>query len=134
MIASSFGKGKAVIVGSFPGSAYHHFQNPANGAFFAGLAQWVGARRPVDVVSSNPEVLVEGRILEGAAGKILIGFNRGEKITRAAFSLPVSAGNPAARELETGRNAAFRRDGDRIVIEKELAPGGVWVVVFEPGR
>jgi hypothetical protein len=131
MVAASYGKGKAVIVGSFPGSAYHHFKNPANGKFFAGLADWVGVRAPVEVVSSDPEVLVEGRILEGTGYKILIGFNRGEKKTSVAFSLSAAVKNPVVREIETGQGVPFRRDGDKIVLEKELAPGGVWVVVIE---
>jgi len=131
MVASTFGKGNAVIVGSFPGSAYHHFKNPANGEFFAGLANWVGVRKPVEVESSDPGVLVEGRILEGSNYRILIGFNRGERKTPAAFTLPAFSKNPVARELESGRNVTFRRDGTGVVIEKELAPGDVWVVVLE---
>ena len=131
MVAAAFGKGQAVLVGSFPGSAYHHFKNPANGKFFAGLADWVGVRRPVDPISADPDVLIEGRILEGAGCKILIGFNRGERKTLAAFSLPAAAKKQAVRDIETGQSVPFRRDGDRIVLEKELAPGGVWVVVIE---
>lgn len=131
MVASSFGKGKAVIIGSFPGSAYHHFKNPANGKFFAGLADWVGVRKPVEVDSSDPEVLVEGRILEGSGYRLLIGFNRGERKTLAAFTVPALAKNPVVRELETGQSVTFRRDGAGVVLEKELAPGGVWVVVIE---
>ncbi|MHB8056048.1 MAG: beta-galactosidase trimerization domain-containing protein, partial [Candidatus Aminicenantales bacterium] len=131
MVASTFGKGKALIVGSFPGSAYHHFKNPANGAFFAGLADWVGVRKPVVIESSDPEDLIEGRILEGSGYRLLIGFNRGDRKTAAAFALPVFSKNPAVRELESGRNVTFRRDDDGVVIEKELAPGDVWVVVIE---
>jgi beta-galactosidase len=131
MVASTFGKGKAMIVGSFPGSAYHHFKNPANGEFFAGLADWIGVRKPVEVVSSDKEILVEGRILEGTGYRLLIGFNRGERKTSAAFTLPVFSKNPVVWELESRRNVAFRRDGDGVVIEKELAPGDVWVVVIK---
>lgn len=131
MVASSFGRGKAVLVGSFPGSAYHHFKNPANGKFFAGLADWAGVRKPVEVSIPDPDALVEGRILEGADFRILIAFNRGERKTKASFALPGFPKDPAVRDLESGKAEAFRRDGETVVVEKEMAPGGVWTVVFE---
>ena len=36
IVYAARGRGRAIIVGSFIGSAYHHFQNPNNGKFFAG--------------------------------------------------------------------------------------------------
>jgi len=133
LVASTFGKGKAVIVGSFPGAAYHHFKNPANGRFFAGLADWAGVRKPVEVDSSDSDIFVEGRILEGSNYRILIGFNRGERKTRATFTIPFLSKNPVVRELETGRNAAFRRTAAGIVLEDEIAPGEIRVVLIEAG-
>jgi beta-galactosidase len=131
IVAAPYGKGRAIIVGSFPGSAYHHFKNPANGKFFAGLADWVGARRAVEVEAAEAGALVEGRVLEGEGYKILFGFNRDETKTRAAFALPVPGTSPAARDLESGASVPFRREGDRVVFEREFAPRDVWVVVLE---
>jgi len=45
IVLAEHGKGRAMIVGSFVGSAYHHFQNPNNGKFLAGLADWLGIVR-----------------------------------------------------------------------------------------
>jgi len=131
VVAAPYGKGRAVIAGSFLGSAYHHFKNPANGKFYAGLADWVGAKRAVEVSSPDPEALLEGRVLEGPGYRILFGFNRGEKTARAAFALPAAGRTPVARYLETGASAPVRMSGDKAVVEKELSPREVWVVVLE---
>ena len=128
MVAAPFGKGRAVIVGSFPGSAYFHFKNPNNGKLFAGLADWLGVVRPVEVASSEPEVLVEGRALEGDAYRILIGFNRGEKRTTARFGVLLGGTAFEARELETGREVPFTVAKGRVVVERPLEPGEAWVV------
>ncbi len=130
MVAAPFGKGKAVIVGSFPGSAYFHFRNPANGRFFAGLADWLKIARPIEVASSDPEVLVEGRALEGHGYRVLFGFNRGEKRTTARFGVLMAGGTFEARELETEKAVAFVREGGRVVVERALEPGEAWVVLI----
>ena len=129
MVAAPFGKGRAVIVGSFPGSAYFHFKNPNNGKFFAGLADWLKIARPVEVASSEPEVLVEGRALEAEGYKILFGFNRGEKRTTARFGVLMAGGRFAARELETDKAVPFVRENGRVVVERVLEPGEAWVVL-----
>lgn len=128
VVFAPYGKGRAVIAGSFLGSAYHHFKNPDNGKFFAGLAEWLKVVPPVRATSSNPEVIVEGRILEGSDGLVLFGFNRGEKATSARFAVRTSGGPVEARDLETGEPVAAGRDGDRMTLQKNLKPAEVWVV------
>ena len=130
MVAAPFGKGRAVIVGTFPGSAYFHFKNPNNGKFFAGLADWLRIARPVEVASSEPETLVEGRALEGEGYRILFAFNRGEKRTTARVGVLMAGGKFEARELETERAVPFARENGRVVVERTLEPDEVWVVLI----
>ena len=128
IVTAPFGKGRALIVGSFPGSAYHHFKNAANGKFFAGLAEWLKIPRPVEVAAGEPGALVEARVLEGDGYKILFGFNRGEKPVTATLSVPAKGGRPSARDIETGRPVPCAGEAGRAVLEKAFAPGEVWVV------
>ncbi len=128
IVYAPFGKGRALIVGSFPGSAYHHFKNAANGKFFAGLAEWLKIARPVEVAAAEPGALVEARVLEGDGYRILFGFNRGEKPVTAKFSVPAKGGRPSARDIETGRPVPCAAEAGRAVLEKALAPGEAWVV------
>jgi beta-galactosidase len=128
VVAAPFGKGRAIIAGSFLGSAYHHFKNPANGKFFAGLADWLKIEPAVRVSASAPDALVEGRLLRGEGYALLFGFNRGDRPVTAKFGVRTAAAKPSATDLETGRAVVLVRDGDRAVVEKALQPAEAWVV------
>jgi len=131
MVYSTYGKGKALIVGSFPGSAYFHFGNPTNGKFYSGLAEWLKIARPVEVAAAEPGVLVEARVLEGDGYRILFGFNRGEKKTSAKLGMLVAGKKFLAREIETKKDVPFLVEKDRLVFEKTLEPGEAWVVLVK---
>jgi len=130
MVAAPFGQGQAIIVGSFPGSAYHHFHNPNNAKFFVGLAEWLKVRRPVEVSSSEPDVLVEARVLEGDGSRVLFAFNRGEKKTLAKLAFKSPAAKFKLIDLETGQAVSYSFEEDRVAMAKELAPREVWVLAL----
>ena len=130
MVTASCGKGRAIIVGSFLGSAYHQFLNPNNAKFFVGVTEWLKISRPVRVASSEPGVMVEARLLESAGGKIVFGFNRGEKTTTARLTLAPPAAKFKVWNLETGQAVPFTGDKNGIVLEKGLEPREVWVVAL----
>jgi beta-galactosidase len=131
MVYAPYGKGKAIIVGSFLGSAYHHFKNPNNGKFFAGLAEWLKLAKPVEVAVIEKDVLVEARMLVGKDQRILFGFNRGEKKTAAEFFVAAPAVESKARNLETDEEIPVRMKDGRVVVAKTLEAGEVWVVLLE---
>jgi beta-galactosidase len=131
IVHSTYGKGEAVIVGSFIGMAYHHFQNPNNAKFFTGLAEWLDLRNPVEVTVSSKDVFVEARLLEGDTYSILFGFNRGEKHTRAQFSVSIQGQAFRAKDLETGENVPLVVQESSVTLGKELSPQEVWVVLVE---
>jgi beta-galactosidase len=131
VVAAPYGRGRAIIVGSFLGSAYHHFRNPNNGKFFAGLADWLGIEAPVRVAASAPDAVVEGRLLRGEGYALLFGFNRGEKPVTAKFGVRMGGERVAASDLETGAALKVVREGDRHVVEKKLEPSEAWVVLLK---
>ena len=128
IVLAPYGKGQAMIVGSFPGSAYHHFKNPNNGKFLAGLAGWLKVARPLEVTAGEPGAVIEGRVLEGQGYKILFGFNRGERAAPAKFALQMISREVTARELETEVPVTASMENGRVVVAKTLQPGEVWVV------
>jgi beta-galactosidase len=130
MVSAAAGKGRAILVGSFLGSAYYHFQNPNNAKFFVGLADWLKVDRPVGVESSEPGVLVEARLLESPAARVLFAFNRGAKKTRARLSLVPPGARFRVRDLESDAEVHFALRGGRAVVERDLDPGQVWVVAL----
>lgn len=128
VVAAPFGKGRAIIVGSFPGSAYHHFRNPNNGKLFAGLADWLRIEPAVEVGPPAPDAAVEGRLLQGDGYALLFGFNRGEETVTARFGIKAGRGRVTATDLETGASVKVATERGRAVVEKALEPSEAWVV------
>jgi beta-galactosidase len=128
VVYAPYGKGKAMIVGSFLASAYFHFKNPANGRFFAGLAEWLKIQKPVEVTAADAGPVVEARVLSGEGYKVLFGFNRGDRPAAAKFGVLIKGGRATARDLETGRSVPCVVEGDRAVVGLTLEPGNVRVL------
>jgi beta-galactosidase len=127
MVYAPFGRGRAIMVGSFPASAYHHFLDPNNARFFVGLAEWLKIPRPVEVQASEAGGLVEARLLEGDGFRLLFAFNRGEKVTRARLSVEPPGREFRVENLETGERLTVVPDGNRVALEVNLEPGEVRV-------
>ncbi len=134
IVLASHGRGKAMIVGSFLGLAYHHFKNPNNGRFFAGLVDWLKLSRPVEVTAANRNALIEVRLLEGGKSRVLFAFNRSEEKTRAELALAVPDRDYRAKNLETEEDVDVKRKGGRLLFAKEFEPGEVWVVTLTPAK
>lgn len=66
-IENKFGKGKTLLIGTFPGAGYAKLHSIETKKFFAGLLEWGNVTRRVS--SSDPEV--QARLHEGAGGKYL---------------------------------------------------------------
>lgn len=130
IVYSNYGKGKTLIVGSFIGLAYHHFSNPNNKKFFAGLAEWLGIKRYINVISSE-DLFLEAKILVGKDFNILFAFNRGDKKTRARFEIMADEKNYGAREIETNIKIPVIQKGGKIILSKEMEPNEIWIVAIE---
>src|SRR6202050_4950566 len=63
-VESTFGKGRTLLIGSFPGGGYFRSHAPSTREFFAGLLAWAGVQQQVQ--SSDPEV--KARIHQGTGG------------------------------------------------------------------
>ena len=85
----------------------------------------------MDVSSSDKNVFVEARVLEGKNFKILFGFNRGDKETTAKLTLSVKGQNWTVKNLETKKKITFNYKEGRVVVEKLLKPQQAWVVLIE---
>jgi beta-galactosidase len=119
-VENTFGTGKTLLIGTFPGGAYFRSHAPATREFFAGLLAWAGVQQQTKC--SDPEV--KARLHKGAGGTYLWVVNptrtaRAVKIflpstfQRAVelwqeSSRPAVAGNTVAVTVED-RNAAVIR-------------------------
>lgn len=120
IVASTFGKGKMLAVGSFLGAAYESDRNANLARFLNGLASWAGITNPVEV--NDPAI--EVRMLQSGAERLVFVFNHASETKNASVAV---AGKGRVRDVETGRAVeAATRDG-RLVIERELPANGVAV-------
>ena len=66
-VENDFGKGKTLLIGTFPGAGYYRHHARETRSFFAGLLEWGNVAQRVR--SSDPDV--KARLHEGAGGKYL---------------------------------------------------------------
>lgn len=87
-VQHSFGKGRALLIGSFPGAAYFLHHSPATRAFFASLLSWAGVKQQVSV--SAPDV--KARLHNGAGGSYLWVINPNREQRKVTVTLDQATG------------------------------------------
>jgi beta-galactosidase len=91
-VENTFGSGRTLLIGSFPGAGYFRSHAPATREFFAGLLAWSGV--PQQVQSSDPGV--KARLHNGAGGTYLWVVNP----TRTARTVKISLPSTFQRAVE----------------------------------
>jgi beta-galactosidase len=95
-IERNAGKGKVLLIGTFPGAGYFLHHSPATREFFAGLLDWAGIRRLASVDSAD----VKARIHQGAGSTYLWVVNPTRKPQKVTVRLDDRFGKfSAARDL-----------------------------------
>ncbi|MDP6455294.1 MAG: beta-galactosidase [SAR202 cluster bacterium] len=84
VVENAHGKGKTLLIGTFPGYGYFHHDSPSSREFFAGLLKWIGSAQHVE--SSNP--VITARLQQGGGGLYLWAVNpsRAPQKTRLTVS------------------------------------------------
>ncbi|HKE26290.1 MAG TPA: hypothetical protein VKB88_28235, partial [Bryobacteraceae bacterium] len=85
-VENTSGRGKTLLIGSFPGGGYFHTHAPATREFFAGLLAWAGIQQHLR--SSDPEV--KARLWRGANGTYLWVLNPTRTTRTVRISLPLT--------------------------------------------
>lgn len=134
-----YGRGRAVLIGSWVGLGYHLHRDPATGRFLAGFALAAGARRPAEV-EGLPAGQVEARVMVGETRQegpylLLFLFNHtaDPASARVCLAVPWEARRVVVAEL-TGTAAAeapVQADG-RVRLERALAPREIVVMKVTP--
>jgi len=127
LVLKSQGQGRALLVGSFPGLAYHHFGNKNNQRFLAGLAEWLGIKAEPEIKVSPAGSAVEARYLHGPDYRLLFVFNRSAEKVKSELLLLLPWKGASCQDLETGQTMTAGRQGDRTSLGLELEPQQVRV-------
>jgi beta-galactosidase len=115
-IASTFGSGKTLTLGSYLGVAYQNRHDAVAQKFFGGLLDWAGVTRPVTVTGGEAEV----RLLESGDDLILTAFNHGERASEPVIVLRKAY---SAVDLVSGDSLPAGNS-----FRKRLEPDDVWVL------
>jgi len=113
-VEHSAGKGKTLLIGTFPGGGYYLHHSPGAKAFFAGLLQWAGIERRVQ--TDNPAV--QARLHTGPGGTYLWVINPAHTAEKVTASV----------------NAKSFRTGEDLWESKPVAISGGNVSVTIPAR
>ena len=128
IVASRFGKGRAVLIGSFPAALYEQEQDAATGRLLQALAAWAGVEPSIGI--NGAAGLVEARLLESPAALLLVAINHGESPQEVELTLPASLRALPAENLETGARVALDAGQDRPVLRHRFEARDVLAVAF----
>lgn len=105
-----YGEGRTRLIGAFPGYAYHHTLDPALRNWYAGLADWSGIQRKVEVAGPSEQVVV--RVHAGEEAVFLWLVNHDPEATHAVhIKLASSFGEFGKAEVLWGDSPVRLVDG-----------------------
>jgi hypothetical protein len=107
-VASSFGQGKALMLGSYVSGGYVTQPGDTGRRFFEGLLDWAGVRRAV-AVSGDP---VEVRLLESGREHLAFVFNHAATPAVTAVVLRLPLAGRVVEEISGGEPVAVKPTPD----------------------
>ncbi|HET7099863.1 MAG TPA: hypothetical protein VFJ52_01830, partial [Terriglobia bacterium] len=127
MVENSFGKGKAILAGTFLPLSYEREHDASTGRLLRSLAQAAGVRAEVKVSGAGTSE-VEVRRLVSPQEQLVFVFNHAQKSTQASISVRVPWSIHEARDLVTGRKVTFKIANGDVIFDRNLHGGEIWVV------
>jgi beta-galactosidase len=110
-VENEIGKGRTLLIGSFPGGGYFRHAGPQSRTFFAGMLDWAGIRQQVS--SSDP--LVRARLHKGDGGNVLYVVNP----TREERTVSIGLLQAVRSAKDMWQNKEVKTDGQRLLVTVE---------------
>ena len=123
-VASTYGRGKTLMLGSYVSAAYVHSPSSETERFFAGLLEWAKVELPLNTSGGY----LEARTLEADRDTLLFVFNHDKQAVDASIALRMPAGDYRAADLVENSPVQAVRVGRFLNLKKHLDKSGVWVV------
>jgi beta-galactosidase GanA len=130
VIENSFGKGKAILVGSFIALAYDEHQDSSTQQFLVSLAKLAGVSSQIEV-SGPGRSEIQVRRLVSDDEQIVFAFNESNSSADVTLSLDVPWVAQHAIDWTDDRDVPFQATQGKVALNKVFAPGEVWVVGLE---
>ncbi len=127
MVEKTYGKGKAILAGTFLALSYEREHDPSTGRLLRSLARAAGVTPDV-TVSGTGTTEVEVRRLVSPHEQVVFVFNHAQKPAKAAISIRVPWNVREARDIVTDRPVTFKDEHGNVLLDKNLTGGEIWVV------
>jgi len=127
-VASSFGTGKALMLGSYVCAGYVSQPSETGRRFFESLLDWAGVRRPV-TVSGDP---VEVRLLESGRERLAFVFNHAATPAAASVTLRVPLDSRVVEEIAQGESVTTKASADGLEWKGTIPARDVRVLLLRP--
>jgi beta-galactosidase len=129
VVMSTYGSGRAILIGTFPSAAFE--QDPDKmrpaGEFLQHLVSSAGVSPEIRI--DGAPGLVEARFLESSDAIVLIAINHGEKENRVTFRFGPDVPEAIWQNMETGAAVNFVQGPDGPTYAHTFAPRDVMVLV-----
>ncbi len=128
VVENHYGKGKAILVGSFLGLAYQRQKDDAAAReLMLGFARGAGVEPEVAVSGSNTTE-VEVRRLVSDNVQFLFAFNHSPQPAEATIAIKMPWAVREARSINEEQKVSLGESQGRVVLKKALTGGEIWVV------
>ncbi len=130
MIEKSYGKGKAVLVGSFLALAYQRRHEEGTGRLLMSLAKAAGLDSEVEVFGSGISEMEVRRLVSGRQ-QIIFVFNHSKDLADVTLSIRLPWQLRKARDFASDRAVEFENKDGKFLFQKKLPAGDVWILALE---
>jgi len=130
VVEKSYGKGKAVLVGSFLAMAYQRRHEEATRRFLTSLAQAAGVTSEAEVSGSGSSD-IEVRRLASDQREIVFAFNHAKDAAEVTLSLRLTWQVGKARDFSNNSAAEFQSKDGSFLFQKKIPAEGVWILDLE---
>lgn len=135
IVNSVYGKGEAMLVGSYLGMANFPDVNPVNDRFFTNLIGWAGIKRPFTTsLDGRTSAQVEVRLQENRNGQLLFIINHSDSAEELDVNLTVDKnGNYKFREIIAGNQLTLKSENNNLKIGTKIdrKQVQVWKITLE---
>jgi beta-galactosidase len=130
IVANSWGKGKAIFIGSFVALGYHKHANQSAKQLFLSLARAAGISEEIGVTGAGTQDL-EVRRLVSNHEQLLFVFNHSRQTADATISIALPWPARQARDLLNDNSLPLQNENGRQLLRKKLASNETWVVSLQ---
>jgi len=131
IVENRYGKGRAILVGSFPALSYQRAHDPSTKRLLLALARSAGISSGVRVTGIGTSE-VEVRRLTSDRVQFVFAFNHARTPAQAIINIRLPWSQVKGQNMEMEQSVPLRVVRGEGVLQKTLAAGEIWVVRLTP--